>query len=138
MMVNYFPYSKTRTALNGQTSEWSKIMSEVPQGSVLGPLLFLIYIHDLPDRINWLCKIFPDDTYLFSKVYDIHKSASKLNNGLEKLSYWDYQWKMQFNPDPNKQANEVIFSRKKVQITYHIHLSRLTIMTFLNAPIKST
>ena len=80
-------------------------MSEVPQGSVLGPLLFLIYIHDLPDRINWLCKVFPDDTYLFSKVYDIHKSASKLNNGLEKLSYWDYQWKMQFNPDPNKQAN---------------------------------
>ena len=69
-------------------------------------------LHDLPDGINSLCKIFADDTSLFSKVYDIHKSASNLNDDLEKISYWAYQLKMQFNPDPNKQANEVIFSRK--------------------------
>ena len=74
--------------------------------------MFLIYINDLPDGINSLCKIFADDTSLFSKVYDIHKSASKLNRDLEKISYWAYQSKMQFNPDSNKQANEVIFSRK--------------------------
>ena len=86
-------------------------MSGIPQGSVLGPLFFLIYINDLPDGINSLCKIFADDTSLFSKVYDIHNSASKLNDDLEKISYWAYQWKMQFNPDPNKQANEVILSR---------------------------
>ena len=87
-------------------------MSGIPQGSVLGPLLFLIYINDLPDAINSLCKIFADDASLFSKVYDIHKSASNLNDDLEKISYWAYQWKMQFNPDTKKQANEVIFSRK--------------------------
>ena len=87
-------------------------MSGIPQGSVLGPLLFLIYINDLPDGINSLCKIFSDDTSLFSKVYDIHKSASNLNDDLEKISYWAYQWKMQFYPDPNKQANDVTFSRK--------------------------
>ena len=87
-------------------------MSGVPQGSVLGPLSFLIYINDFPDGINSLCKIFADCTSLFSKVYDIHKSARKRNDDLEKISYWAYQWKMQFNPDPNKQANEVIFSRK--------------------------
>ena len=87
-------------------------MSEIPQGSVLGPLLFLIYINDLHDGINLLCKIFANDTSFFSKVYGIHKSASKLNDDLQKISYWAYQWKMQLNPDSNKHANEVIFSQK--------------------------
>ena len=110
-------------------------MSGVPQGSVLGPLLFLIYIHDLPNGINPLCKIFADDTSLISKVYDIHKLASKLNGDLEKTSY---QWKMKFNPNPKKQANKVSSLEKQVQITCHIHLSNLRIMAFLNASIKST
>ena len=74
--------------------------------------MFLIYINGLPDEITLLCKISADDTSLFSKVYDIHKSASNLNYDLEEINYWAYQWKMQFNPDPNKQANEVTFSRK--------------------------
>ena len=112
LLKNYPENREQRVALNGQTSEWRKIMSEVPQGPVLGPLLFLIYINDLSDGINSLCKISADNTSLFSKVYDIHNPASKLNGNLEKISYWAYQWKMQFNPDPSKQANEVIFSRK--------------------------
>ena len=87
-------------------------MSGIPQGSVLGTLLFLIYISDLHDGRKALCKIFADDTSLFSKVYDTHKSASELKDDLEKKSDWIYQWKMQFNPDPNKHANEFIFSQK--------------------------
>ena len=55
---------------------------------------------------NSLCKIFADDTYLFSKVHEIRKSPSELNDDLEKISHWAYQW------NPKKQANEVIFSRK--------------------------
>ena len=102
LLKHYLENREQAVVLNGQTSEWRKIMSGIPQGSVLGPLLFLIYINDLLDGINSLCKIFADDTSLFSKVYDIHKSASKLNDDLEKISYWAYQWKMQFNPDPNK------------------------------------
>ena len=79
-------------------------MSWVLQGSILGPL-FLIYINDLPDGIYSLCKIFADNTSLFSKVHDINKSVSELNADLEKINNWAYQWKMQFNPDPNKQPN---------------------------------
>ena len=112
LLKNYLKNRKQRVVLNGQTSEWRNINSGVPQGSVLGPLLFLIYINDLPDGITSICKIFADDTSLFSKVQDINKSANELNCDLEKVSNWAYQWKMQFNPDPNKQANEVIFSRK--------------------------
>ena len=94
LLKNYLEIREQRFALNGQTSDWRKIMSGIPQGSLLGPLLFLIYINDLPDGINSLRKIFADDTSLFSKVYDIHKSASKLNDDLEKISHWVYQWKV--------------------------------------------
>ena len=65
--------------------------SGVPKGSVLGSFLFLIYINDLPDGINSLRKIFADDISLYSKFYDINKSASKLHDDLERISYWAYQ-----------------------------------------------
>ena len=112
LLANYLENREQRVVLNGQTSVWRKIKSGVPQGSVLGPLLFLIYINDLPDGITSICKIFADETSLFTKVLDINESTNKLNTDLKKITTWAHQWKMQFNPDPNKQANEVIFSRK--------------------------
>ena len=114
LLKNYLHNREQRVVLNGQTSEWKRIYSRVPQGSLLGPILFLIYINDLPDGITSMCKIFADDTSLFSKVLDVNKSVIELNADLEKINQWAYQWKMQFNPDPNKQANEVIFSRKSI------------------------
>ena len=116
LLENYLENRKQRVVLNGQNSEWREINSGVPQGSVLEPLVFLIYINDLPDGITSICKIFAYDTSLFSKVLDVNESTKKLNLDLEKTSEWAFQWKMYFNPDPNKQANEVIFSRKsKIQ-----------------------
>ena len=57
----------------------------IPLGSVLGALLFLIFINDLPDGITSICKMFADDTSLFSKIHDIDISAKELNSDLEKL-----------------------------------------------------
>ena len=112
LLENYLENRKQRVVLNCQTSEWREINSGVPQGSVLGPLLFLIYINDLPDGLTSICKIFADGTSLFSKVLDVNESTKKLNFNLQKISEWAFQWKMHFNPDPNKQANEVILSQK--------------------------
>ena len=59
-----------RVLLNGQTSKWSQIKAGVPQGSVLGPLLFLVYINDLPEGLTSNVKLFADDTSIFSMVWE--------------------------------------------------------------------
>ena len=110
LLENYLENCKQGVVLNGQNSEWREINSGVPKGSVLGPLLILIYINDLPDGITSICKICANDTSLFSKVLDVNESTKKLNLDLERISEWAFQWKMHFNPDHNKQTNKVIFS----------------------------
>ena len=62
--------------------------------------------------------MFADDTSLFSVVHSINGSCSDLNNDLIKIGNWAHQWKMSFNPDPTKQAQEVIFSRKKKKVKH--------------------
>ena len=116
IFLNYLENRKKRVFLNGCESEWGVIESGVPQGSVLGPLLFLIYINDLENGIKSQVKFFADDTSLLSIVKNPNVTANELNHDLVLISQWAYQWKMSFNPDPNKQAVEVIFSRKSKQI----------------------
>ena len=90
--------------INGSESQWDEIESGVPQGSVLGPLLFFIYINNLENGIKSKIKFFADDTSLFSIVQDPNISAEDLNHDLNLISQLAFQWKMSFNPDPNKQA----------------------------------
>ena len=99
--------------LNGSCSDYSASESGVPQGSVLGPLLFLIYINDLERNIKSNINLFADDTMLFSTVKDPIISTNDLNHDLDIINQWAHQWKMEFNPDPTKQATEVVFSCKK-------------------------
>ena len=100
---------KQRVVLNGQISNWKNIHEGVPQGSILGPLLFLIYINDLAENLSSNPMFFADDTSLFSVVRDLNTSANEINDNLKKIEAWAHQWKMSFNPDPLKQAQGVIF-----------------------------
>ena len=110
---NYLNNRKQRVVLNGSYSSYSTVQSGVTQGSVLGPLLFLIYINDLERNIKSNVKFFADDTMLYSMVKDPAISANNLNHDLDIIQQWAYQWKMEFNPDPTKQATEDLFSCKK-------------------------
>ena len=112
LLSNFLRNRKQKLVLNGQISSWADVNAGVRQGSILGPLLFLIYINDLADGLSSNAKLFADDTSLFSVVHNANTTAKELNNDLVKISRWAYQWKMSFNPDPSKQAQEVIFSRK--------------------------
>ena len=129
-IIDFLSFRKQRVVLNGQVSQWANIEAGVPQGSILGPLLFLININDRSDDLSTNARLFADDTSLFSVVRDINTSAAHLNNDLRKISNWAFKWKMSFNPDPSKQAQEVIFSRKHQKIS---HPS----IYFNNNPIES-
>ena len=78
----------------------------------------MIYINDLSEDLRTAAKLFADDTSHFFIVQNVNTSANHLNSDLSKISNWAFQWKMSFNPDPSKQAQEVIFSRK-IQKTCH-------------------
>ena len=102
-----------RVVINEQTSSRRLILAGVPQGSILGPLLFLEYINDLPNRLKSNAKPFADDTSLFTIVKDKNESANILNDDLQLISNWAYKWKMLFNPDPKKTCPRSIIFKKK-------------------------
>ena len=77
--------------LNGQSCEWASIKACVSQGSILGPLLFLIYVNDLSEGITSNVKLFADDTSIFSTVYNINLTTSNLNSELQNLYEWDFK-----------------------------------------------
>ena len=83
-------------------------------GSILGQLLFLIYISDLPDSLESLVELFADDTLLLT-VYDPNMLADQL---AKKISDWTYKWKLIFNPGLSKQKQEVMFSRETNKISH--------------------
>ena len=117
--------------LNGQCSNRSPVLAGVLQGSILGPLLFLIYINDLPEGLQSSFKLFADGTSLFLTVYDPSMSADQLDQDLKKISNWAYKRKMIFNPDLSKEVQEIIFSRKSYKINQPI-------TTFNTIPVART
>ena len=112
LIQDYLANRKQRVVLNGKSSEWATIAVGVPQGSVLGPLFFLVYINDLVDNVNCDIKMFADDTSLFFRVDDLVRSALKLNEDMDTVKLWAWQWKMHFNAD---KTEEVIFSCKRLK-----------------------
>ena len=90
LLKSYLANRNQRVLLNGSESGWGIVESGVPHGSVLGPLLFLIYINDLENGIKSNINFFADDTSLFTIVKDPDISALELNHDLHLISQWEY------------------------------------------------
>ena len=88
---NYLSQRHQRVTLNGSESSWRSISAGVPQGSVLGPLLFLIYINDLTENIKSQMRLFADDSSIFTPVIDVQVTHEQLVQDLETVSQWGYQ-----------------------------------------------
>jgi ribonucleases P/MRP protein subunit RPP40 len=87
---------KQRVVINGSKSEWSKVSSGVPQGSILGPLLFNVFINDLENDLVHKVLKFADDSKLWGKV-DNFEERESMQNDLDKLGVWAQENRMPFN-----------------------------------------
>ena len=110
---DYLNSRKQRVVINGQSSSWNSIKAGVPQGSVLGPLLFLIYINDITSVIQSEVRLFADDTVLYIDVEDPTACANLLNTDLANMTDWANQWLVQFSP-PKTVTLNISKKRKKL------------------------
>lgn len=92
-IYNFLTDRQQRVRVNTEYSDFSAVASGIPQGSILGPLLFIIFINDLPDNLQSTCKIFADDT----KIYGPSQNSYTLQDDLEKLLKWSDSWQLHFN-----------------------------------------
>ena len=98
---NFLSDRKQRVQLNGSYSKWHKVTSGIPQGSVLGPILFVLFINDLPLHVKSDVYMFADDTKLYREIVyqsDIEMVQSDINN----LFKWSEKWLLRFHPDKCK------------------------------------
>ena len=106
---SYLSDRKQRVVLPSTVSEWTFIRAGVPQGSILGPLLFLVYINDIVRDIGSNIRLFADDTSLFIIVDNPVTAADSLNTDLKIISQWAATWLVTFNP---AKTEALLFSRK--------------------------
>jgi hypothetical protein len=145
-VCNYLTDRKIRTVINGQKSDWVPTTAGVPQGSILGPLLFLVFINDITNNIESDIHLFADDTSLMDIVDSANHNVTyaRISRDLIRLSTWAAKWMVTFNaaktvylqisrknnpaPKPILRLNGAII--KEVQTHKHLGLTFNTTLTW--------
>ena len=112
-----------QVTLEGQASSTSPVALGVPQGTVLGPLLFLVYINDLPSRVKATKRLFADDCFLY-RIINSREDPQALQEDLDALQQWEKDWLMSFNPD-KCEVIRITKKRKPIDAKYTIHSKKL-------------
>ena len=111
---SYLSDRSQTVVINGFHSVSKPVLAGVPQGSVLGPLLFLVYINDLTTGITSNIRLFADDTSLFIVIEDARIASDVINNDLRIISQWANDWQVKFSPE---KTEAMLFTRKQVPST---------------------
>ena len=106
--------------VEGMTSGWKNVLSGIPQGSVLGPLLFVIFINDMPDEVKYnICRLFADDCKLYGVVSnDEMEMENKIQDDLTRLENWSRRWQLPFNAPKCKVMH---FGKDNPRRSYHMN-----------------
>ena len=115
-LVDFLIGRKQRVVLGGETSEWTTVKSGIPQGSVLGPVLFVIFINDLPDALNSTVKIFADDTKIYRPLRG-PSDITRLQDDINAADKWSKDWQLHFNAT---KIHALHFGWKNEKHQYHI------------------
>ena len=115
-----------RVAIRGMYSNWSAMTSGVPQGTILGPILFLIYINDIPNIVKSSVKLFADNTKIYHELS--HNSAtSVLQSDLDSLEEWMRNWQVKFDPE-KCEVMRISYKQDKSNHQYHLSNAMLKCM----------
>ena len=109
---NYLDNRQQRVVIKSCKSDYKRTNAGVPQGSVLGPLLFLIYVNDISDSLLSLTRLFADDSSLFYSASSIHDIEGIINFDLQVLVNWAKQWLINFNPF---KPEAILFTLKQLE-----------------------
>ena len=97
-LQNYISNRYQRVVVGGQQSKWGRVTAGVPQGSVLGPLLFLLYINDIANCVQDVqVRLFADDTCIFLEVDNRVETAELIHNDLARIEQWADKWIISFS-----------------------------------------
>ena len=113
--------------INGQKSQWLKLKSGIPQGTVLGPTLFLLFINDLPVNLSEDCSIFADDTTAYSIGGSSEETAQALSSDLQKAHDWATTWGMLFNAEKSKHL--MVANKSRLTPAPRVNMNGVTLPT---------
>ena len=135
---SFLRHRTQRVLVDGEASEHCDVISGVPQGTVLGPVLFLLFINDLPTVIDSQCKLFADDLVVYRQVRD-QEDVAALQRDMDSLAAWESTWGMKFHPDKCEHIT-ITRKRKPLQSSYTLRghsLKKVDQAKYLGVTISS-
>ena len=115
---NFLKNRQQRVTIRGTFSTWSPVTSGVPQGTILGPTLFLLYVNDIPNVVTSSIKMFADDTKIYREINNAEDTLA-LQSDLDCLENWTRSWQVKFNP-LKCEVMRITHKQEKSKHTYHL------------------